>query len=146
MTYPLFATLVLLKCMQMILRYIMLYGTNQIDQYFSFVYIEYVIAWASKWELKFSFDKCQLLQIEYNNSNISYKLGSHKISSCESAVDLGVTIQSSLKSSLYCSLVAKKAYIRAKLILKSFLSRNYIYYIRTFKCYVHRVLEYACVV
>ena len=33
--------------------------------------------WASKWELKFLFDKCQLLQIGYNNSNISYNLGSH---------------------------------------------------------------------
>ena len=50
--------------------------------------------WASNWELKFSFDKCQLLQIGYNNSNISYNLGSHKISSCESVVNLDVTIQS----------------------------------------------------
>ena len=33
MTYLVFATLVLLKCMQMILRYIILYGTNQMDQY-----------------------------------------------------------------------------------------------------------------
>ena len=82
--------------------------------------------WVSKWELKFSSDKCQLLQIGYNNLNISYNLGSHKISSCESVVNLGVTIQSSFKSSLHCSLVANKANIHAKLILKSFLSRNSI--------------------
>ena len=55
-------------------------------------------------------------------------------------------IQSSLKSSLHCSLVAKKAYIRAKIILNSFLSRNSINYIRAFKCYVCPVLEYACIV
>ena len=102
--------------------------------------------WANKWELKFSFDKCQLLQIGYNNSNIFYNLGSHKISSLESVVDVGVTIQSSLKSSLHCFLVAKTANICAKLILKSFLSRNSINYIRTFICYVYPVLQYACVV
>ena len=102
--------------------------------------------WASKFELKFSFDKCQHLQIGYNNSNISYNLGSHKISSCELVVDLGVTIQPSLKSSLYCSQVAKKANIRAKLILKSFLSRNSINYIRAIKFYVRFVLEYASVI
>ena len=102
--------------------------------------------WASKWELKFSFDKCQLLQIGNNNSNISYNLESHKISSRESVVNLGVTIHSSLKSSLHCSLVAKKANIRAKLILKSFLSRNSINYIRAFKWYIRPVLVYACVI
>ena len=101
--------------------------------------------WASKRELKFLFDKCQLLQI-VNNKNISYNLGSLKISSWKSVVDFSVTIQSSLKSSLHCSLVAKKANIRAKLIFKSFLSRNSINYIRAFKCYVRPVLEYACIV
>ena len=84
--------------------------------------------------------------MRYSNSNISYNVGSHKILSCESVVDLGVTIQSSLKSFLHCSLVAKKAYIRAKLILQSFLSCDSIKYIRAFKCYVHPVLEYANVV
>ena len=105
-----------------------------------------IFDWASKWELKFLFDKCQLLQIGYNNSNISFNLGSHKISSSESVVDLGVTIQSSLKSSLHCSLAAKKANIRVILILKSFLSRNSIKYIHAFKCYARHDLEYACVV
>ena len=33
----LLATFVLLKCMQMILKYIMLYGKNQIDHYFIYV-------------------------------------------------------------------------------------------------------------
>ena len=83
--------------------------------------INRIYDWANKWELKLSFDKCQLLQIGYNNSNISHNLGSHKISSYESVVDLGVTIQSPLKSSRHCSLVAKKANIYTKLILESFL-------------------------
>ena len=59
---------------------------------------------------------------------------------------LGVTIQSSLNSSLHYPLDAKKANIRAKLILKSFLSRNFINYKCAFKCYVCLVLEYGCVV
>ena len=99
---------------------------------------------ASKWELKFLFDKCQFLQVECYNLNISYNLESYKIS-CEPVVDLSVTIQPSFKSSFCCSLVANKATIRAKLIAKPFLSRNSVKCICAFKCYFCPVLEYACI-
>jgi hypothetical protein len=108
--------------------------------------LDRVYEWAQKWELKFSFEKCQLLQIGYKNVNISYNLGTHTINSSESIVDLGVTVQPSLKPSFHCLKIATKANIRAKLILKCFLSRNSVNFIRAFKCYVRPVLEYACVV
>jgi hypothetical protein len=102
--------------------------------------------WAILCHLTFSFDKCQYLQIGYYDLNLSYVLGTHKIKPCESVTDLGVRIHSSLKPSSHCSLIAKKANSRAKLIIKCFLSRSASNFIRAFMCYVRPLLEYASVV
>jgi ribonuclease P/MRP protein subunit RPP40 len=108
--------------------------------------LDRIYDWALKWELKFSYEKCQYLQLGFTNPHISHHLGSYTVKPCESLCDLGVNIQSSLKPSLHCSIIAKKANIRAKLTLKCFLSHNYSNYMRAFKCYVRPVLECACVV
>jgi hypothetical protein len=105
-----------------------------------------VFNWAAKWDLKFSYDKCQLLQIGYSDPNISYYLGDYIIKPVDSICDLGVNVHSSLKPSLHCSIIAAKANSRAKLIIKCFLSRNPSNYIRAYKTYVRPLLEYASVV
>jgi ribonuclease P/MRP protein subunit RPP40 len=102
--------------------------------------------WAQKWDLLFSYDKCMFLQIGYSDHSIVYKLGNRIINLCDSVSDLGVTVHSSLKFSSHCASIAAKANIRAKLILKCFLSRSSCNLIRAFKVYVRPLLEYASVV
>ena len=56
--------------------------------------------------------------------SITYTLDDHILRPCSIAKDLGVTVQSNLRSGQHCTEIAKKANTRAKLILKAFLSRD----------------------
>jgi hypothetical protein len=96
--------------------------------------------------MRFSYEKCQYLQIGYTDKNVIYRLGNHIIKPSDSLCDLGVNINSNLKPSLHCSQIVSKANIRAKLILKCFLSHNQFNLIRAFKSYVRPLLEYCTVV
>jgi hypothetical protein len=108
--------------------------------------LDKVYNWAMSWELRFSFSKCQFLQIGYSNPTVFYHLGNHVIQPSNTVSDLGVNVHSNLKPSLHCSTIVSKANIRAKLILKCFLSNNHNNFIRAFKCYVRPLLEYSSVV
>jgi len=99
--------------------------------------------WSQTWHLPLSLDKCIFLQIGYTDPCISYSLGTHKLTSINLHNDLGVHVDSSLKFSVHCTNIAKKANARAHLILKCFLSRSSAHYIRAFKVYVRPLLEYA---
>ena len=80
--------------------------------------------WARDCELGISTDKCYYLQLGYQNSTLIYKLNADIIASCTSVVDLGINVHSNLKYGPHCAITASKANASAKLILKSFLSRN----------------------
>jgi ribonuclease P/MRP protein subunit RPP40 len=108
--------------------------------------LDNVCDWAHKWSLLFSLDKCQYIQIGYADPSIAYKLGNYTVKLCDSVNDLNVLVQSNLKFSSHCASIASKANARAKLILKCFLSRKPVNFIRAFKVYVHPLLEYASVV
>ena len=108
--------------------------------------LDRVFEWALRWELKFSFNKCQYMQIGYSDPTIFYSLGNHKIMPTNTVCDLGVNFHSNLKPSQHCAVIAARANTRAKLILKCFLSHNRANYIRAFKCYVRPILEYCSVV
>ena len=76
------------------------------------------------WELRFSYDKCPLLQVGYSDPSVAYYLGNHVITPSDAVYDIGVNIHSSLKPSFHISTIIFKANIPTKLILKCFLSRN----------------------
>ena len=72
--------------------------------------------------------------------SITYTLDDHILRPCSIAEDLGVTMQSNLRSGQHCTEIAKKANTRAKLILKAFLSRDHDIYALAFVTYVQRIL------
>ena len=74
---------------------------------------------------------------------ITYTLDDHILQPCNIAKDLGVTVQSSLRSGQHCTEIANKATTRAKLILKAFLSRDPDIYAQAFVTYVRPLLEYC---
>ena len=102
--------------------------------------------WALKWDLRFSYKKCQYLQLVYTDLNVFYHLENHVIVPFKSLSDLGINVHCSLKPSLHCSAIVNKANIRAKLILKCFLFLNSSNFIQAFLCYLRPLLEYASVV
>ena len=67
----------------------------------------------------------------------------HILRPCNVVKDLGVTVQSNLRSVQHCTEIANKANTRAKLILKAFLSRDPDIYAQAFVTYVRPLLEYC---
>jgi ribonuclease P/MRP protein subunit RPP40 len=99
--------------------------------------------WAHTWKLNISIDKCNFLQLGYNNATVVYNIDSHVIVPCNSVKDLGILVESNLKPSAHCSNIVLKANARAKLILKAFLSCDYKSLARALAVYVRPLLEYC---
>ena len=100
-------------------------------------------AYARQWRLTLSLDKCLYLQLGYSDMSITYTLNDQILRPCNVAKDLGVTVQSNLRSGQHCTEIANKANTRAKLILKAFLSRDPDIYTQAFVTYVRPLLEYC---
>ena len=62
---------------------------------------------------------------------------------CDSIVNLGVNVQTNLKSDPHHTAIVSKASARCILILKSFLSRDPFVLARAFFVYVCQILEYC---
>jgi hypothetical protein len=99
--------------------------------------------WSREWQLHFSVDKCQFLQLGYFNTNILYRLGTATLTPITNNKDLGFTIDSNLKPSLHINNIVKKANTRAKLILKCFHSCDTALLTKAFITYVRPLLEYG---
>jgi hypothetical protein len=99
--------------------------------------------WANQWDLGLSIEKCNFFQLGYKNLTLIYKLNNEIIPPCDSIVDLGIHFYSNLKFGHHCSAIVSKANLRAKLILKTFLSRNPFIIARAFVVYVRPLLEYC---
>ena len=109
-------------------------------------FLNNICRWARNRELGISTDKCYYLQLGYQNVTLIYKFNADIIAPCMSVVDLGINVHSNLKYGPHCAITASKANARAKLILKSFLSRNPITMTRAFIIYVRPLLEYCSLV
>ena len=75
-------------------------------------------------------------QLGYSDMSIAYTLDDHILRPCSIAKDLGVTVQSNLRSGQHGTEIANKANTPAKLILKAFLSRDPGVYAQAFVTYV----------
>ncbi|CAM5136177.1 unnamed protein product [Eretmochelys imbricata] len=65
--------------------------------------------WATKWQMKFSVDKCKVTHIGKHNLNYTYKMMGSKLAVTTQERDLGIIVDSSLKTSTQCAAAVKKA-------------------------------------
>ncbi|EMP36995.1 hypothetical protein UY3_05796, partial [Chelonia mydas] len=65
--------------------------------------------WATKWQMKFSIDKCKVIHIGKHNLNCTYKMMGSELAVTIQERDLGVIVESSLKTSTQCAAAVKKA-------------------------------------
>uniref|UniRef100_A0A8C3I5X8 Reverse transcriptase domain-containing protein n=1 Tax=Chrysemys picta bellii TaxID=8478 RepID=A0A8C3I5X8_CHRPI len=65
--------------------------------------------WATKWQIKFNVDKCKVMHIGRNNPNYTYNMMGANLATTNQEKDLGVIVDSSLKTSTQCAAVVKKA-------------------------------------
>jgi len=107
--------------------------------------------WATMWQLPISYSKCCTLTITSGRVDRSlpqqvYVVDAHSIQSVPRVVDLGVTVDNTLKFSSHINKIRSKASKRANLLLRCFESRNLKSLISAFKIYVRPILEYCSVV
>jgi hypothetical protein len=111
--------------------------------------IERLYAWSQTWQLHLVANKCFVFAVKNPKiypSDHTYTLINNCLSNVNFIRDLGVTVDSNLKFDKHISLIAHKALVRCRLILKFFHSRDRLLLIKAFCTYVRPLLEYCCTV
>uniref|UniRef100_A0A8C3HZR7 Reverse transcriptase domain-containing protein n=1 Tax=Chrysemys picta bellii TaxID=8478 RepID=A0A8C3HZR7_CHRPI len=65
--------------------------------------------WATKWQMKFNVDTCKVMHSGKNNPNYTYNMMGANLTTTNQEKDLGVIVDSSLKTSTQCAEAVKKA-------------------------------------
>ncbi|CAM5148917.1 unnamed protein product [Eretmochelys imbricata] len=65
--------------------------------------------WATKWQMKFNVDKCKVMHIGKNNPNYTYNMMGPNLATTNQEKDLGVIVDSSLKTSTQRTAAVQKA-------------------------------------
>ena len=110
-----------------------------------------VLAWSDHWQLTLSTSKCSVMHVgpsisDISRRNFDYYIGPTVLPSIDCCTDLGVTYNTKLSFRSHIDLIAGKASLRAKLILKCFQSRDHALLSKAFCVFVRPLLEYCCVV
>ena len=121
---------------------------TSIDSHISFQnQLDLIHHWSECWQLPISHSKCYLLCLSGPTSNkintVSFSISNIPLSISQFSTDLGVTIDSELKFTIYVNETVARAKQRAAIIHRCFLSRNANNLITAFKTYVGPLLEYA---
>jgi len=112
------------------------------DSEFLQIALDRVAKWADTWQLKLAKSKCTVLNLG-RSSGAVYTIDTEPLVRDGNCRDLGVQLTSSCKSSVHCSLIAKKAMRRAGMIFRAFSSRNVDTMLKAYTVYVRPLLECA---
>ena len=102
--------------------------------------------WADEWQLSVSVDKCCTLCIgkvdgvdQFHTKDVPLPI----VTSCR---DLGITVSSNLSFSEHIKDIVRKAYQRANMIHRCFVSRNVNLLVYAFTVYVRPLLEHNSII
>ena len=99
--------------------------------------------WAEESKMEFNVGKCKVVHIGRGNDKFSYEMKGEMLEEVNEEKDLGVWIESTLKSHKQVSEAAKKGYQMLGFINRNFASRNKSCMVKLYKHYVRPHLEYA---
>jgi ribonuclease P/MRP protein subunit RPP40 len=107
-----------------------------------------IMSWAENWQMRLATNKCTALRITNKTSHDAtsadhYMLGKEHLNWCTEARDLGVLIDNKLQFNQHIASVVHKARARARLIVRSFCSRDSSVLMKAFITYVRPMLEYC---
>jgi hypothetical protein len=86
--------------------------------------------WASTWGMEFNIAKCEIMHVGRGNPRYTYYMNGIELSTTEEEVDVGITVQSSLKPGKHCEKAANRANAILKLIQRNFHYRDRHVFIR----------------
>uniref|UniRef100_A0A8C3P8K5 Gypsy retrotransposon integrase-like protein 1 n=1 Tax=Chrysemys picta bellii TaxID=8478 RepID=A0A8C3P8K5_CHRPI len=84
--------------------------------------------WATKWQMKFNVDKCKVMHIGKNNPNYTHNMMGANLATTNQERDLGVIVDSSLKTFTQCAVAVRKANRMLGIIKKGIEIRQRISY------------------
>jgi len=101
--------------------------------------------WSDKWQLTVSIKKCNMIYVGSSSFRpaVDFNLRGNILPVVNSCRDLGIIVDSNLTFNAHINQVVSRAFIRANLIHKCFMSRSVINLKRAFVVYVRPLLEYA---
>jgi hypothetical protein len=99
--------------------------------------------WASTWGMEFNTSKCKIMHVGRGNPGYTYYLNGTELSTTEEEIDVGITVQKSLKPGRHCEKAANRATAILKLILRNFHYRDRNVFMKLYKQYVRPHLEYS---
>jgi ribonucleases P/MRP protein subunit RPP40 len=112
--------------------------------------IDRLVRWSEVWQLSLSPAKCYAFRIQnpcwtFNSDchSMLYNINGTNLEFRPYATDLGITFEGDLKFKKYIAMITRAAHLRARLILKSFVSRNRKLLAKAFTVYVRPILEYC---
>ncbi|CAM5105037.1 unnamed protein product [Natator depressus] len=99
--------------------------------------------WATKWQMKCNVDKCNVMHIGKNNPNYTYNTMGANLATTNQEKDLGVIVESSLKTSTQCAAAVKKANGMLGIIKKGIENKTENILLPLYKSMVRPHLEYC---
>jgi hypothetical protein len=103
-----------------------------------------VFDWSSKWQLGISYTKCNVMYVSnLSNCKADMFLNGNLLPVVDSVRDLGIIVDTQLTFASHIDQVVARAFTRANLIHKCFISRDTETLRRAFIVYVRPLLEYA---
>ena len=111
--------------------------------------IDRVTVWTSIWQMELNFEKCKIIHFGKKNKNAQYTIFDHinntriPLESSTQERDLGIQINSNLKSSAQCNHAASKANRMLGLTKRTFHSRNPFLWKKLYTTYIRPQMEFA---
>ena len=102
-----------------------------------------IFKWASDWQLKLNPDKTKNLCIGKSRIDFTYYINGSAIDKVTHMCDVGIYVQSDLKSTVQCNNVIKRAHYKIKSIFNTFKFHDAKFYVHLYEVYVRPILEYG---
>jgi hypothetical protein len=102
--------------------------------------------WANEWQLKISISKCCIMDLSRNRnivSNYSNSLLDANLDCVDKYRDLGVIIDNRLTFKPHILEIVSKAKQRISLIFRTFLTRDSIFLVKSFKSFILPIVDYC---
>jgi hypothetical protein len=122
-----------------------LYSTLETDADISYLQekLTAVHDWSDRWQLGISYTKCNLMYVGRMRCNESLFLNANMLPIVDKVKDLGIVVDSNLTFTCHIDQIVARAFTRAGLIHKCFVSRDTASLTRAFTVYVRPLLEYG---
>ena len=105
--------------------------------------LDKLLDWSNKWQMQFNVEKCKVMHFGYNNPCREYIMGGAKLTVTKSEKDLGVVIDSTLKTAVHMANCVWKANQMLGMIQRTITYKNMKILLLIYKSLVRPHLEYA---